>query len=239
MLSTSTHDTKRSEDVRARIDVLSEIPGEWRERVMRWSELNAPHRRDAGGELAPSRDDEYLLYQTLLGAWALGELDAEAGSASGRIKAYMEKAMREAQVRTSWTDVNEGMRKESPVSWTSFSLRRAPSCKYFCPSSVAWPALALNSLSQSLLKLTVPGVPDVYQGNEVWDFSLVDPDNRRPVDFELRKRLLADLRRLDLSDARALSRTVRGRMAVRSFTSSGRRWRCAAKAPNSSKTAAT
>ncbi|HSK86181.1 MAG TPA: malto-oligosyltrehalose synthase [Rubrobacter sp.] len=206
MLSTSTHDTKRSEDVRARIDVLSEIPGEWRERVVRWSELNAPHRRDAGGELAPSRDDEYHLYQTLLGAWALGEPDAEGLEAlRERIKAYMEKAMREAQVRTSWTDVNEEYEEGVAGYVDALLSATSPFLQVFLPFQRRVARIgALNSLSQSLLKLTIPGVPDVYQGNEVWDFSLVDPDNRRPVDFELRKRLLADLRRLDLSDVRAL-----------------------------------
>jgi (1->4)-alpha-D-glucan 1-alpha-D-glucosylmutase len=206
MLSAFTHDTKRSEDVRARIDVLSEIPGEWRERVVRWSELNAPHRRDAGGELAPSHNDEYLLYQTLLGAWALGEPDAEGLEAfRERIKAYMEKAMREAQVHTSWTDVNEGY-EEGVAGFVDVLLSATnPFLQEFLPFQRRVARIgALNSLSQSLLKLTVPGVPDVYQGNEIWDFSLVDPDNRRPVDFDLRKRLLADLRRLDLSNARAL-----------------------------------
>ena len=148
--------------------------------------------------------------------------------------------MREAQVRTSWTDVNEEY-EEGVAGFVDVLLSGAnPFLQEFLPFQRRVARIgALNSLSQSLLKLTVPGVPDVYQGNEVWDFSLVDPDNRRPVDFELRKRLLADLRRLELSDARALLKDGSCRMAVRSFTSSGRRWRCAAKAPNSSRTAVT
>ncbi|HEX2741338.1 MAG TPA: hypothetical protein VHM69_12910, partial [Rubrobacter sp.] len=206
MLSTSTHDTKRSEDVRARIDVLTEIPGEWRESVVRWSELNAPHRRDAGGELAPSRNDEYLLYQTLLGAWPLGELDGKEQEAfRKRVKEYMEKAMREAQVRTSWTDANEKY-EDAVAGFVDALLSESnPFLREFLPFQRRVARIgALNSLSQSLIKLTAPGIPDVYQGNEIWDFSLVDPDNRRPVDFGLRKRLLAHLRELDPSDVRML-----------------------------------
>jgi (1->4)-alpha-D-glucan 1-alpha-D-glucosylmutase len=206
MLSTSTHDTKRSEDVRARIDVLSEIPGEWRERVQSWSELKDSFRREVDGDMAPSRNDEYLLYQTLLGAWPLGGPDGESPEAfRERIKAYMEKAMREAQVRTSWTDVNEGY--EEAVADFVDALLSAPNpfLQEFLPFQLRVARIgALNGFSQSLLKLTAPGVPDVYQGNEIWDFSLVDPDNRRPVDFELRKKLLADLRELDPSDVRTL-----------------------------------
>jgi (1->4)-alpha-D-glucan 1-alpha-D-glucosylmutase len=206
MLSTSTHDTKRSEDVRARINVLSEIPDEWREEIDRWRVMNAPLRREIDGEPAPSPNDEYLLYQTLLGAWPWGEWDeATLEEFRDRIKAYMEKAMREAQVSTSWTDPNEAYEKavasfvDGTLSLDSTFLRA------FLPfqRGVARTG-AVNSLSQTLLKMTSPGVPDVYQGNEIWDFSLVDPDNRRPVDFGQRKRLLAALRALDPSDASTL-----------------------------------
>ena len=206
MLTTSTHDTKRSEDVRARINVLSELPGEWNERLIRWSKLNDPFRRDVDGSMAPSRNDEYLLYQTLLGAWPQGELDGEKQEAfRERIKAYMEKAMREAQVRTSWTDVYGGY-EEAVAGFVDALLSATnPFLQEFLPFQRRVARIgALNSLSQSLIKLTAPGVPDVYQGNEIWNFSLVDPDNRRPVDFELRKRILADLRRLDASEASTL-----------------------------------
>ena len=206
MLSTSTHDTKRSEDVRSRINVLSEIPTEWRERVERWSKLNVPFRREIDGSMAPSRNDEYFLYQTLLGAWPLGELDGdEQETFQRRIKAYVEKAMREAQVHTSWTDANEGY-EEAVYGFVDALLSATnPFLQEFLPFQRRVARIgALNSLSQSLIKLTAPGVPDVYQGNELWDFSLVDPDNRRPVDFELRKRLLADLKELDPSDVRTL-----------------------------------
>jgi len=195
MLSTSTHDTKRSEDVRARIDVLSEIPEEWREATDHWRELNAPLRRELDGEPAPSPNDEYLLYQTLLGVWPLDEPDgAMLEELRGRTKAYMEKAMREAQVSTSWTDPNEGY-EEAVAGFVDGILS---------PDGTFLPAFlpfqrgvartgALNGLGQTLLKMTSPGVPDVYQGNEIWDLSLVDPDNRRPVDFGRREKLLATL----------------------------------------------
>ena len=206
MLSTSTHDTKRSEDVRARINVLSEIPGEWHEGIEHWRELNAPLRGEIDGEPAPSPNDEYLLYQTLLGAWPLARMDeATLEEFRDRIKAYMEKAMREAQVSTSWTDPNEGY-EEAVASFVDGTLSLdGPFLQAFLPfqQGVARTG-AMNSLSQTLLKMTSPGVPDVYQGNEIWDFSLVDPDNRRPVDFEQRKKLLAALRALDPSDVSTL-----------------------------------
>jgi (1->4)-alpha-D-glucan 1-alpha-D-glucosylmutase len=208
MLSTSTHDTKRSEDVRARIDVLSEIPDDWRETVGRWSDLNGHLRREVDGEPAPSRNDEYLLYQTLVGAWPLGALDTEDLEAfRARIKAYMEKATREAQVRTSWNDVNEAY-EETVAAFVDALIPTTGDDAYlrdFLPFQRRVARLgALNSLSQTLLKLTAPGVPDIYQGNELWDFSLVDPDNRRPVDFGMRARLLSELRRMDPSRAHAL-----------------------------------
>ena len=202
MLSTSTHDTKRSEDVRARINVLSEMPDEWCERIERWRELSAPLRRDIDGQPVPGPNDEYLLYQTLLGAWPLEEKDAKGQTEfRERIKAYMEKAMREAQVRTSWTDPNEPYEKAVVDFVDGILSPESPFLQGFLPFGRRVARIgALNSLSQTLLKLTAPGVPDVYQGNEIWDFSLVDPDNRRPVDFELRKRLLADLRVLNTAE---------------------------------------
>jgi (1->4)-alpha-D-glucan 1-alpha-D-glucosylmutase len=208
MVSSSTHDTKRSEDVRARINVLSEIPDEWHARLVRWGELNGPHRRDAGGEPVPGRNDEYLLYQTLLGAWPLGELDEQGFEEfRRRIRGYMEKAIREAQARTSWTDVNE--RYEEALARFVDALLDSTEGNLFLEDFLPFQRRvarlgALNGLSQTLLKLTAPGVPDVYQGNELWDFSLVDPDNRRPVDFGLREKLLADLERLDPADAPSL-----------------------------------
>ena len=197
MLATSTHDTKRGEDVRARIDVLSELPDEWRERIVRWARINRSRRREIDGEPAPSRNDEYLLYQTLLGAWPLGEMD-ERGLEEfrERIKAYIEKAMREAQVHTSWIQVNEEY-EEAVTNFIEALL--SPENKIFLEDFVPFArriarAGALNSLSQTLIKLTSPGVPDIYQGNDLWDLSLVDPDNRRPVDYALRRNLLTGLK---------------------------------------------
>jgi (1->4)-alpha-D-glucan 1-alpha-D-glucosylmutase len=205
MLSTSTHDTKRSEDARARINVLSEIPDQWRGRLARWSEINGPHRSEVGGEPAPGRNDEYLLYQTLLGAWPLGEPgERELQEFRGRIRGYMRKALREAQVRTSWTDVNERY-EEAVARFVDAIISNDPFLQEFLPFQRRIARLgALNSLSQTLLKLTAPGVPDIYQGNELWDFSLVDPDNRRPVDYGLRVRLLSELKRLHPANARSL-----------------------------------
>jgi (1->4)-alpha-D-glucan 1-alpha-D-glucosylmutase len=208
MLASSTHDTKRGEDVRARINALSEIPAEWRAQFAHWARLNRSRRRDVEGEPAPSRNDEYLLYQTLLGAWPLEEL-VEEGLAvfRERIRAYMEKALREAQANTSWTNVNEEY-EEAVANFVDALLSGTETNLFleeFLPFQRKVARLgALNSLSQTLLKLTAPGVPDVYQGNELWDFSLVDPDNRRPVDYGLRNGLLADLKRMDPADARSV-----------------------------------
>jgi (1->4)-alpha-D-glucan 1-alpha-D-glucosylmutase len=180
LLATSTHDTKRSEDVRLRIHLLSELPGRWAEAVRRWAVLNERYRR--GGW--PDRNTEYLLDQTLVGAWPLeGE----------RALTYMEKAIRDAKVHTSWThpkaDYEEAVRAfvtdvlADPEFTADLTAFVAPLVQ---PGRV-------NALAQTLLKLTAPGVPDLYQGTEVWSLSLVDPDNRRPVDYELRRRLLSAL----------------------------------------------
>jgi (1->4)-alpha-D-glucan 1-alpha-D-glucosylmutase len=196
MLSTSTHDTKRSEDVRARIDALSELPREWRENLLRWGRLNRSKKLVVDGEPAPDRNDEYLLYQTLLGAWPPGEFGLEGFRK--RVEEYMLKAAREAQVHTSWINANEEY--EAAVSHFVRELLSDPESYFlreFLPFQKKVAMIgALNSLSSTLLKLTAPGVPDIYQGNEIPDFSLVDPDNRRPVDYELRKRLLAELKAL-------------------------------------------
>lgn len=189
LLATSTHDTKRSEDVRLRLAVLSELPGAWRTALADWSKLNKKHRSKIGGEEAPSRNEEYLLYQTLVGSWPLDP--AEAGYTE-RIQQYMLKALKEAKVNSSWVEPNEEW--ENAVSVFIERILDPALSKVFRDSLAALsekiaPAGALNSLSQTVLKCTVPGVPDFYQGTEVWDLSLVDPDNRRPVDFELRRKL--------------------------------------------------
>ena len=242
----STHDTKRSEDVRARINVLSEIPDEWRDHVTRWGELNAPLRRDGNGQPAPSRNDEYLLYQTLLGAWPMtgvtpldqagddsvawasrpsnsaeplrGELGRDAQATEHqtfvkRIQTYMTKAMREAKVFSSWTSPNEAY--EGAV--TNFVARvtaHRPFLDDFLPFQAKVARFGLiNSLAQTLLRLAAPGVPDTYQGQELWDFSLVDPDNRRPVDYARRREVLDSIR--NTTDGRALlERMSDGRMKL-------------------------
>jgi (1->4)-alpha-D-glucan 1-alpha-D-glucosylmutase len=197
LTTTSTHDTKRSEDVRARINVLSEIPTLWREAVNRWSRLNRRHQREVEGGPAPSRNDEYLFYQTLVGVWPLDPPDAGAmQNLTARMQQYMEKATREAKVRTSW--INPVADYDAAVrEFTAAVLRGGPKNRFlaefraFHEQIVNWGLF--SALSQVLLKLTSPGVPDIYQGQELWDFSLVDPDNRRPVAFTRRRSLLAQL----------------------------------------------
>ena len=197
----STHDTKRSEDVRARINVLSEIPDEWRRHVQRWGELNAPLRRQIDGQPAPSRNDEYLLYQTLIGAWPLAP-DAIDDTFLKRIQTYMTKAMREAKVFSSWTSPNEAY-EGAVTDFVSRLVAHRPFLHDFLPFQANVARFGLvNSLAQTLLRLTAPGVPDTYQGQEVWDFSLVDPDNRRPVDYARRRELLDSIR--NTADGRAL-----------------------------------
>lgn len=197
MLATSTHDTKRSEDVRARISVLSEIPALWREAVTRWGRMNRTRRRQVGGLPAPTPDDEYLLYQTLIGTWPLEEPDEAALDAyRQRIEAYMLKTAREAKTRTSWAAADTGY-EEALAQFVRAALERREGNLFLADFRAFNRRIVrfglLNALSQTLLKLTAPGVPDVYQGNETWDFSLVDPDNRRAVDYAGNQRLLAAL----------------------------------------------
>jgi len=209
LLATSTHDTKRSEDVRARIDVLSELPKLWQASLFRWSRLNARRKTLVDSQLAPDRNEEYLLYQTLLGAWPLEEMDDAAyAEFQHRVQAYMQKAIREAKVNTSWINPNAA-HEEAVASFVGAILdrtRRNPFLRDFreLPRKVAEYGM-LNSLAQTLLKITSPGVPDFYQGNEVWCFSLVDPDNRRPVDYARRSTLLRELRARVASAGRDLS----------------------------------
>ena len=212
MVATSTHDNKRSEDVRARINVLSEIPREWSSRVAHWFRLNRSKRRKWDGATAPSRADEYFLYQTLLGAWPLEALD-EAGLAvfRERMQAYMLKALREAKAHTSWITPNssyeEGVREF--IDRLLDKPDNNPFLGDFLPFQKRAARIGLyNSLSQVLLKCTSPGVPDIYQGQELWDFSLVDPDNRRPVDYGRRLGLLQGLMS-DMADTQDLEQRAR------------------------------
>ncbi|HXV10335.1 MAG TPA: malto-oligosyltrehalose synthase [Burkholderiales bacterium] len=199
MLATSTHDNKRSEDVRARLNVLSEIPEEWRANVIRWNRISREKKGRAGAERAPSPNDEYFLYQCLVGAWPLGELD-EAGLSAfrERIRETMLKAVREAKVLTSWMNPNAAY-EEATLGFVDALLAPGSGNAFldeFLPFQRKIARIGLmNSVSQVVLKTTAPGVPDFYQGNESWDFSLVDPDNRRPVDYGRRVAWLAEMQR--------------------------------------------
>jgi len=213
MLATSTHDNKRSEDVRCRIDVLSETPAAWRLTLRRWGRTNAAKKRTLDGAPAPSRSDEYLLYQTLLGTFPQEPMDADALAAyRERIGRYMHKAVREARVHSSW--INANAEYEAAVAgFVSALLGRMESNPFLDDlrlqaHPIAWFGM-LNSLSMTLLKLTSPGVPDFYQGNEILDFSLVDPDNRRPVDYARRGEMLAGLKEAAAGPAASLPARVR------------------------------
>jgi (1->4)-alpha-D-glucan 1-alpha-D-glucosylmutase len=197
LLATSTHDTKRSEDVRARIVAISEIPERWHRALQRWGTANQRWKRMVNDLEAPDANEEYLLYQTLLGTWpmqATGEPEpVPAAEYVERIQAYMTKALKESKINTSWIQPNE----EWDFAMHDFIARildPSPGNKFlpiFLPAAKEIARLgAINSLTQTVLKLTSPGVPDIYQGTEIWDFSLVDPDNRRPVDYNLRRQML-------------------------------------------------
>ena len=197
MLTSSTHDSKRSEDVRARIDVLSEIPALWRMNLRRWRDWNRRKKRAIEGQLLPTRNDEYLLYQTLVGTWPTESLDDAGWQVySERVQQYMLKSAREAKELTSWANTNSDY-ENALLDFTKAVLDRRPNNKFLPDFSEFHKRIArigiFNSLSQCLLKLTSPGVPDIYQGNELWEFSLVDPDNRRPVNYDLRRQLIDSL----------------------------------------------
>jgi (1->4)-alpha-D-glucan 1-alpha-D-glucosylmutase len=204
MNASSTHDTKRAEDVRARISVLSEIPQEWQKRLHQWAAMNEKYKIAAnGGPMVPDWNEEYLLYQTLLGMWPLEQ--SEIGGVLERLQSYAVKAIREAMVHTRWTRPNlaheEGLKK-----FIAAILDRGQNGAFLedflsFHRDIAFYGM-LNSLSQTLLKITAPGVPDFYQGSELWDLRLVDPDNRGTVDFDRRVELLAVLK-LDISGRKA------------------------------------
>jgi (1->4)-alpha-D-glucan 1-alpha-D-glucosylmutase len=197
MLATSTHDTKRSEDVRARLAVLAEIPDEWEQAVERWSGLNADKKTRVEKKPAPDRNDEYLIYQTLVGAWPEGApAGEELASFCARITAYLEKATKEAKVHTSWINANAPY-DQAVRDFIARLLPDQADDAFSRDVAVLARRVAyfghFVALGQALLKLTCPGVPDIYQGTELWDYSLVDPDNRRPVDYLARHRILDEL----------------------------------------------
>ncbi len=194
MINSSTHDTKRSEDVRARISVLSELPTEWRAAINRWSKLNRKLKRKIDGVLAPQRVDEYVIYQTLIGTWPLDEFAAAPGTVyAERVKAYMIKVVREANRLTNWVNPDEAY--ETALTEFIDGLFDRRRSRLFIEDFQAFHERVndgglINALGQQVQKLTSPGVPDIYQGTELWDDSLVDPDNRRPVNFQHRGSLL-------------------------------------------------
>lgn len=200
LLAGTTHDSKLSEDVRARINVLSELPREWDKKVRRWRKLNQHKKAHVDDCPAPCANDEYRLYQVLIGAWPLEAMNGrERDTFSERITQYMLKAVREAKLHSSW--VNPDQDYEAAVKRFVHLLLKPADQQHFLDDFLPFQHRVarlgmLNSLAQTLLRLTVPGVPDIYQGDEVWNFCLVDPDNRRPVDFDCRRALLQRLKAL-------------------------------------------
>jgi (1->4)-alpha-D-glucan 1-alpha-D-glucosylmutase len=197
MSATSTHDSKRGEDLRARLHVLSEAPDEWGQAVIRWQKMNQPLIREIDGDPVPHANEEYLIYQTLVGTWPTDELNkAERDVYRDRILQYTQKAIREAKIHTSWmnpseeyeTAVQEFIRDLFDTKGEKFAADLTSFVAQIADSGY------VNSLAQLVLKTTLPGVPDLYRGTEFWDFNLVDPDNRRPVDYECRRARLEKLR---------------------------------------------
>src|SRR6185369_16263808 len=195
---TATHDSKRGEDVRTRIDALSELPEAWQKALSRWSRMNRKKERMLEGQRVPDRNEQYLLYQTLIGAWPAGEPEpAGYDRFLTRIREYLIKAAREAKVNTSWISPDAGY-EEALTGFLDDILTREPGNSFlddFLPFQKKIARLGVfTSLSQALLKMVSPGVPDFFQGSELWDFTLVDPDNRHPVEYGVRREALAGLK---------------------------------------------
>jgi len=193
--ATSTHDTKRGEDVRARLNVLSEIPRQWRQQALIWNRINRSKKKMVAGVMAPDRNDEYFIYQTLIGAYPFEEEKKE--HFAQRMKEYMVKAIREAKVHTTW--IKQDIEYEEACVNFIGEILKPDEKNEFLNSFLGFQKKIasdgiLNSLSQTLLKMTCPGIPDFYQGTELWDLSLVDPDNRRQVDYQRRKDLLREIK---------------------------------------------
>ena len=210
LITTSTHDTKRSEDVRARINVLSEIPEKWKDHLIRWRWLNIKKKAVVKGRAAPDNNEEYFLYQTLIGAWPIDAMSRSAYEVfKKRIKEYLLKVIREAKVNTN--HLNPCIAYENAVmAFVDAIMADAQFVKEFEPfqKMISYYGM-FNSLSQTLLKIASPGIPDFYQGTETWDFSLVDPDNRRPVDYAAAMSMLSQLKQSELEiGPRALAREV-------------------------------
>ena len=199
MSATATHDTKRGEDARIRIAMLSELPRQWGQSVARWFRFNRSRRSEIDDETVPDRNEEYLFYQTLVGVWPPGLRPGDTAAVAevaDRVRAYMIKALREAKLHSSWSNPNEAYEGalERFVSLVLDASRPNAFLADFCnfTAPIERPA-AIASLAQLAIKVTAPGVPDIYQGCELWDFSLVDPDNRRPPDWSRRQTLLGEI----------------------------------------------
>ena len=216
MLGTSTHDTKRGEDTRARLAVLSSMGEEWPRLVQGWSRMLRARRGDVEGTAPPDRNDEYLLYQLLVGSWPTEMLDPSAvnaealGSYAERIRGALEKSMREAKLHSSWSAPDTAY-EDAMQGFAADALdpQRATFLNAFLPFVERIARLGVdNSLAQTVLKLTLPGMPDIYQGAEMWDLSLVDPDNRRPIDYDRRRGTLQDIERSLAGDRRGTFRRL-------------------------------
>jgi (1->4)-alpha-D-glucan 1-alpha-D-glucosylmutase len=207
LLATSTHDSKRSEDVRARMLAISEIPPLWGRSLQKWRTANRRFKKQIDDAEAPDAGEEYLLYQTLLGTWPV-DLDGAPVPSVGpkfiaRIQRYMAKALKEAKLNTSWIQPNENW-DDAMQEFVARILEAGPRNKFlpaFLPVAAEIARLgAINSLAQTVIKLTAPGVPDIYQGTEIWDDSLVDPDNRRPIDYDRRREVLTQIEKVPANE---------------------------------------
>jgi (1->4)-alpha-D-glucan 1-alpha-D-glucosylmutase len=203
--ATSTHDTKRGEDVRARVNVLSELPEEWESTIKKWSKTNSKKKRTMGGLRVPEKNDEYFLYQTLVGAYPFSP--KEQSLFIERLKSYLIKAVREAKIHTAWLKPDHQY-EDGCLKFIEQIMNNSTTNEFletFIPfqRKVAYYGI-FNSLSQTLIKITAPGVPDFYQGAELWDLNLVDPDNRRPVDFSIRESLLRNIKEASQADLLSL-----------------------------------
>ncbi|MDA9101320.1 malto-oligosyltrehalose synthase [Omnitrophica bacterium] len=200
LLAASTHDTKRSEDVRMRIHVLTELAGEWRTELVKWVTTNEKYKTEVGGQPAPDRNTEYFIYQTLLGVWPNERLEDEAyEDLTGRISQAVHKSIREAKTKTSWLSPQPEY-EEAVAKFVAQILKRGEEnhfLRLFAPFQKKIAECGFfNSLSACVLRAGSPGVMDIYQGDEIWNYALVDPDNRRPVDYPKRKALLSQMRSL-------------------------------------------
>jgi (1->4)-alpha-D-glucan 1-alpha-D-glucosylmutase len=207
MNATGTHDTKRGEDVRARLNVLTEMPDEWARRLDLWMGWNAAQKSSVDGVSAPDTDEEIMIYQTLLGVWP--NHSEEQGGVAGRVKEFLTKALREAKNHSSWIAPNDAYEAAAHQFVDHILADDSPFRDDFVEfQSVLAKYGARNSLSQLVLKIASPGVPDFYQGSELWQLTLVDPDNRRPVDYAIRRNMLETLRRREAEDRIALVREL-------------------------------